>query len=185
VIGKRLGKSILFIAFCFVNALLFAQEDDCAFYLETIKKWRYKTIHTSSYPLNFEVSENLTMALRFSDRGTKGINLIVTFTDKEGYPVELGNILTFQFEDGSHSAYISQSKRLSTSTVTFPVWRAPAAELPPAIHNEALCAKLCQVNITELSLTADYEVKRIRVLQTQAEIMKTIMQCLVQKASSD
>lgn len=182
MISKYFVKSFLSLAFCLLNTLLLAQQDDCTFYLETIRK-KNKSINTSNYPLDFEVSENLKMALRFSDNGATGVNLTVKFTDQKGYPVELGNILTLDFADGSQSAFILRSKRMSTSTATFTLWQATSKQLAPDNPDEARCEKLCQVNITAFSLTAYYEIRKIQVPQTKSEIIRKIIQCLVQKES--
>lgn len=181
MISKYFVKSILSIAFCLLNTLLLAQQDNCAFYVETIRK-KNKAINTSNYPLDFAVSETLKMAMRFSDNGAAGVYLTVKFIDQKGYPVELGNILTLDFADGGQSAFMLRSKRMSTSTATFTLWQA-TSELAPDNSNEARCQRLCHVNITSISLTADYEIRKIQVLQTQSEIIRKIIQCLVQKES--
>jgi hypothetical protein len=181
VIGKVFVKSILFLALCFIPQFLLAQEDECAFYIEKIKKAKYKTIRTSHYPLDFVVSENLAMSLGFSDSGTDGLYLILKFMDKKGYQVELGNILTLEFEDGTQSAFISRSKRLSTSTATFTLWQATSKEISSTKYDPVRYEKLCQENISALSLWADYEVRRVQIPQTQSEIIQKIIQCLVKK----
>lgn len=178
-------KSILLLTLCFIPQFLLAQEDDCAFYIEQIRKNKYKTISTSNYPLDFVVSENLTMSLGFSDHGTDGLYLILKFMDKKGYQVELGNILTFEFADGSQSAFISRSKRLSTSTATFTLWQAASKEISSTKYDPLRYEKLCQKNISALSLWADYEVRRIQIPETQSEIIRKIIQCLVKKPSAN
>ncbi len=185
MIARIFVKSILLLTLCFISQFLLAQEDDCAFYIEKIKKAKYKTIRTSHYPLDFVVSENLTMSLEFSDSGTDGLYLIVKFMDKKGYQVELGNILTLEFADGSQSAFISRSKRLSTSTATFTLWQATSKEISSTKYDPSRFEKLCQENISALSLWADYEVRRIQIPQTQSEIIQKIIQCLVKKSSSN
>jgi len=185
VIGKDFVKSILFLALCFLHQSLLAQEDECAFYIEKIKKAKYKTIRISHYPLDFVVSENLAMSLGFSDRGTDGLYLMLKFLDKKGYQVELGNILTLEFADGSQSAFISRSKRLSTSTATFTLWQATSQEITSTKYDTSSYEKLCQENISALSLWADYEIRRIQIPETQSEIIRKILQCLVKKNSSN
>jgi hypothetical protein len=181
VIVKILIKSILFFALCFIHQSLLAQDDECAFYIEKIKKAKFKTISSSHYPLNFVVSENLTASLGFSDRGTDGLYLILKFLDNKGYQVELGNILTLEFEDGSQTAFISRSKRLSTSTATFTLWQATSQEISSTKYDPTPYEKLCRENISALSLWADYEVRRVQIPQTQSEIIRKIIQCLVKK----
>jgi len=185
VIDKDFVKSILLLTLYFIPQFLLAQEDDCGFFIEQIRKAKYKTIRTSHYPLNFEVSENLAMSLGFSDRGTDGLYLILKFMDKKGYQVELGNILTLEFADGSQSAFISRSKRLSTSTATFTLWQATSQEITSTRYDTSSYEKLCQENISALSLWADYEVRRIQIPQTQSEIIRKIIQCLVKKPDTN
>jgi hypothetical protein len=69
-----------------------------------------------------------------------------------------------------------------TSTANFTLWRATSKQLAPGNPDEARCEKLCQVN-TAFSLKVDYELRKIQVPQTQSEIIRKIMQCLIQKES--
>jgi len=70
---------------------------------------------------------------------------------------------------------------LSTSTATFTLWQATSKEDSLTKYDPLNYERLCQENISALSLWADYEVRRIQIPQMQSEIIRKIIQCLVKK----
>jgi hypothetical protein len=148
-----------------------AQTSDCAFYVgadQTRKKIRH-----SLYPLNFVVTENIDVTLKINDKGaTNTIEFIFDFDDKSGLPTELGSTLSIKFIDGTIHSILARTKKANASMIYFTLIESDSKD------NRSLIDKLSKVEISDLTIIADYKQREIYIPATKASIVKKTIQCL-------
>lgn len=160
-------KSLLLILYLSSLPLCLAgQDNECSFYVGTDNKHPRKKIRHSLYPLNFTVTESIDVTLNISDKGSRNIiELIFDFNDKGGLPVELGNMLTLNFMDGTSISALARTRKVYSSIVYFTFHHQSS-------KNDTLLEKLSDMDILSFEITADYEKRKIPIPATKAAILK-------------
>jgi len=169
----------LIVFFILINANLLAQPE-CEPYI-TYSTSKNKKLKKSSYPLNFATTNSEINALvQFNNQAKeKTVEMSLAFTDKSGFEVSLGDILTIQFEDGSEFSFLATKKR-SRASISYFVLLKPVRndQLNYLSYGDILlCKKLHEENIKSLGFIANYKKIEILIPETRAEIIKIIINC--------
>lgn len=169
----------LIVFLIFINANLLAQ-DECDAYL-TSSTSKNKKLKKTSYPLNFATTNSeINAFIQFNNQAKeKTIEMSLAFADKSGFEVNLGDILTIQFEDGSEFSFLATKKRSRASISYFVLLKPDRTDKLSYLSygDILLCKKLHEVNIKSLGFIANYKKMEILIPETRAEIIKIIINC--------
>lgn len=172
------------VLFCWISPLSSFAQEECDYWTTVIKKSPNKIIRQSRSPIPFQINEKLNAELTFSNSGEMNALLAeLTLYDKSGYFVDLGSMLSLHFSDNSR-VDIFASRIKSFPSVAFFMLLKPSkqgAKKVMAFEDQLFYNKLTNVNLTSLSYTVAYHKRTILVSEANAELIKIIVRCLVQK----
>jgi len=171
-----------FIVFMFLFSIdSNAQDDDCE-YLTTEKSLKNRTIRKSKMPIIFKVTDEVTMKMIFTNSGYPNTLMAeLTFEEDSGFLVDLGNILTMNFADGTQIDFIISSRRSFTSVAYFTLMK-PAnkrAKKVMTFEDRLLYERFIESSIISLEYSIDNKKQKIIVVSDQAEFIKNTVQCLI------
>ncbi len=101
---------------------------------------------------------------------------MLDFDDKAGLPTELGSTLSIKFVDGASYSIIAQAKKSSASIVYFTLIKPGTT---PTSIDQPFKDKLLKIDISTLTIIADYKQREIHIPATKATIIKNTIHCLM------
>lgn len=158
-----------------------AQEADCA-NLTIEKGFKSRTIRKSKAPIVFKVTEVVTARMIFTNsRYPNTLQAELTFEEDSGFLVDLGNILTLNFADGTHTDFIVGSRKAFTSVAFFTFLKPanPRAKKVMAYEDRLLYEKLIQIDITSFDYSMDNKKIKLTVSNLDSETIRKTVGCLI------
>jgi hypothetical protein len=159
----------------------FAQEAECANLTVEIGL-KKRTIRKSKNPIVFKVFEDLTAQMIYTNDGRPNTLMAeLIFETQSGYLVDLGSILTLNFEDGTHTDFIASSRKSFTSVAYFTLLKPGnrRAEKVMAFEDRLLYERLIHTKLTSLDYSIDGKRTKLTVSDLNSEVIKKTVACLI------
>jgi hypothetical protein len=172
-------KTLLCIVLMVQSAIVFSQSE-CNRYIVKSKKLLQSTVYQADSALRLSLREDIVGKLLVNDAGLKEtVNFDFTFTDKQGRPLDMNDILTIHFAD-LKAEFIARTKRIHTGKITFAIVRQTETRLGTVLTDEdqLLYEKLKTDRITYLELGIDSQKHKMILEWVDAEKIRQVIGCL-------
>lgn len=158
-------------------------QGECNRYIVKSKKLLQSTVYQADSALTLSIREDIVGKLLVNDAGLKEtISFDFTFTDKQGRPLEMQDILTIHFAD-LKAEFIARTKRSYTGRITFAIVRQTETRLGTVLTDEdqLFYEKLKTDRITYLELGIDSQKHKMILEWVDAEKLRQVVTCLSQR----
>ena len=172
-------RIVLCIALMIQSAIVFSQ-NECNRYIVKSKKLLQHTVYQADSALTLPLRDDIVGKLLVNDAGLKEtINFDFTFTDKQGRPLEMNDILTIHFAD-LKAEFIARTKHTHTGKITFAIVRQTETRVGTVLTNEdqLFYEKLKTDRITYLELGIDSQKQKMILQWVDAEKLRQVVTCL-------